>query len=295
MKKVLLSLLVTLLAGPAAAALQKDTVVEVLSPDTVLVLQSDTSIHVHIRGSKSNRNYCFDYDREFDADGLVTTRQKSSGIEFSVPFFSSAGHSQSQHMPKKKSFFSVGGIGFGFVNALGGPASMNVNMAASYEVFADLLTYGRNVGRKAELSLGFGINWKNYRMNGKNRFVINQNDISIMPYPNGADIDFSRIKVFSLTFPFRYTQHFRHHLSCSLAAILNVNTYASLKTHYSLDGEKQHSIYKNIHHTPVTVDFMGQVQFHSIGLYVKYSPCRVLNTDFGPDFSHLSAGITLFY
>lgn len=288
MKKSFSLLTLALAALPAAAALPEDTVVTVTRPDSVILLQSDSTVHLSIYGREDDDTYRFDYDKKFSPEGRVVTHQKTSGLDFTLPFLRPEGQ-------RGKSYFSMGGVGFGFVNALGAPDPMNVNMAASYEVFADLLTYGRYVGPHADLSIGFGINWRNYRMNGRTRFVMNGDCIGLSPYPGGADIDFSRIKVFSLTFPFRYTQHLSKHFTYSLAAILNVNTYASLKTHYTLDGEKHHSVFKDIRQTPVTVDFMGQVQFHSVGLYVKYSPCRMLNTDFGPDFSHLSAGITLFY
>ena len=288
MKKSFSLLTLALAALPAAAALPEDTVVTVTRPDSVILLQSDSTVHLSIYGREDDDTYRFDYDKKFSPEGRVVTHQKTSGLDFTLPFLRPEGQ-------RGKSYFSMGGVGFGFVNALGAPDPMNVNMAASYEVFADLLTYGRYVGPHADLSIGFGINWRNYRMNGRTRFVMNEGCIGLSPYPDGADIDFSRIKVFSLTFPFRYTQHLSKHFTYSLAAILNVNTYASLKTHYTLDGEKHHSVFKDIRQTPVTVDFMGQVQFHSVGLYVKYSPCRMLNTDFGPDFSHLSAGITLFY
>lgn len=288
MKKSFSLLTLALAALPVAAALPEDTVVTVTRPDSVILLQSDSTVHLSIYGREDDDTYRFDYDKKFSPEGRVVTHQKTSGLDFTLPFLRPEGQ-------RGKSYFSMGGVGFGFVNALGAPDPMNVNMAASYEVFADLLTYGRYVGPHADLSIGFGINWRNYRMNGRTRFVMNGGCIGLSPYPDGADIDFSRIKVFSLTFPFRYTQHLSKHFTYSLAAILNVNTYASLKTHYTLDGEKHHSVFKDIRQTPVTVDFMGQVQFHSVGLYVKYSPCRMLNTDFGPDFSHLSAGITLFY
>lgn len=288
MKKSFSLLTLALAALPAAAALPEDTVVTVTRPDSVILLQSDSTVHLSIYGREDDDTYRFDYDKKFSPEGRVVTHQKTSGLDFTLPFLRPEGQ-------RGKSYFSMGGVGFGFVNALGAPEPMNVNMAASYEVFADLLTYGRYVGPHADLSIGFGINWRNYRMNGRTRFVMNGDCIGLSPYPDGADIDFSRIKVFSLTFPFRYTQHLSKHFTYSLAAILNVNTYASLKTHYTLDGEKHHSVFKDIRQTPITVDFMGQVQFHSVGLYVKYSPCRMLNTDFGPDFSHLSAGITLFY
>ena len=50
---------------------------------------------------------------------------------------------------------------------------------------------------------------------------------------------------------------------------------------------------KKLHQRPVTVDFLAQLNWRGVGLYVKYSPCQVINPDWGPDFSSLSTGVSL--
>ena len=182
MKKSFSLLTLALAALPAAAALPEDTVVTVTRPDSVILLQSDSTVHLSIYGREDDDTYRFDYDKKFSPEGRVVTHQKTSGLDFTLPFLRPEGQ-------RGKSYFSMGGVGFGFVNALGAPDPMNVNMAASYEVFADLLTYGRYVGPHADLSIGFGINWRNYRMNGRTRFVMNGGCIGLSPYPDGADIE----------------------------------------------------------------------------------------------------------
>jgi hypothetical protein len=52
---------------------------------------------------------------------------------------------------------------------------------------------------------------------------------------------------------------------------------------------------KDLHQSRVTVDLLATFGVGSIGIYAKYSPCKVLNTDFGPDFRGFSAGMTIWW
>ena len=145
------------------------------------------------------------------------------------------------------------------------------------------------------LSMGFGLNWKNWRMTSRNRFIKDNGNIVIGDYPENADIQFSRIKVFSLTVPLTYTQHIYDKIYLSVGPIININTHASIKTRYKEDGVKVKETDSNIHQSPITVDLMANLRFKSIGLYFKYSPNNVLDTDYAPKFKSISTGLTLFY
>ena len=145
------------------------------------------------------------------------------------------------------------------------------------------------------LSIGVACSWRNYRMTGKQRFIKDPgNDMSIGAYPEGADIQFSRIKVFSWSVPVMFTHKTKNNFSFSFGPIINFNTHASMKTRYKLNGEKFKLTDDNIHQTPVTVDIQASFGFNTLGFYVKYSPCKVLDTTYGPEFSALSVGIVLF-
>lgn len=91
-----------------------------------------------------------------------------------------------------------------------------------------------------------------------------------------------------------FSHEFENKLGFSLGAIVNFNTHASLKTRYNLGDEKVKLTDNNIHQTPVTVDFQASISCKAVGIYVKYSPCNILDTSYGPKFSALSAGIILF-
>ena len=143
--------------------------------------------------------------------------------------------------------------------------------------------------------MGFGMTWRNYRMTGRTRFIKDGDKLVLGAYPEGSDIKFSRLKVFSLTVPFMINQSLGRKVVFSVGPVVNFNTHASLKTRYTLNGEKVKEKNNNIHQNRMTVDLMAKLRFNSLGVYAKYSPSDMLNTDFGPKFRSFSTGITLFY
>ncbi len=190
-----------------------------------------------------------------------------------------------------------GGFGFGFVNAMDKPAAMNEKMSNSFEFFIDhiIAVAWRPTCQGASFRIGVGIDWKNYRMTGTTRFIKQDSKIALGDYPADADPKFSRLKVFAVTMPVTFTQEFGKGFSFSAGAVVNFNTHASMKTRYAREDGDVTLSNDNIHQRKVTVDVMGQLGFKSIGVYVKYCPMNVLNTEFGPSFKSLSAGITIGY
>ena len=145
------------------------------------------------------------------------------------------------------------------------------------------------------ISMGFGMTWRNYRMTGRTRFIKEGDNLVLGAYPENSEIKFSRLKVFSLTVPFMINQSLSRNVVLSVGPVINFNTHASLKTRYTLNGEKVKEKSNNIHHNRMTIDLMAKLRFRLIGVYAKYSPSDVLNTEFGPKFRSFSTGITLFY
>ena len=162
------------------------------------------------------------------------------------------------------------------------------------EIFFNLFSCGRkyNHGRH-KLGIGLGFNWKNYRMTGYTRFVKDGAGISLSPYPDNANIDFSRLKIFSITFPLEYKYKFHKDFAISAAAILNWNAYGSLKTKYELDNRKIEECSEQIKHCPVSIALRMGLHWKSLGAYVKYSPCNVIHCEYGPQFNGLAAGVMI--
>lgn len=195
---------------------------------------------------------------------------------------------------------SGGGFGVGFVDALGCPEGMSVKMGQSVEFnWSDLIAVKMKFKKRNSVSLGLGLLWRNYRMTDQNRFIQNTDGtIGIEPYPTGANPNFSRLHTFSVTFPLKYRYKWGHgwHLGVGpeLAITPSGNKHnRTLKTRYELNGERFKDKSYDVHVNPVTVNLVANINYKGFGFYARWSPNSVLDTNYGPNFTSMSAGFMI--
>lgn len=199
-----------------------------------------------------------------------------------------------------------GGIGFGFcttvgtaVGGLNGPEGVSPSMGRSFEIFWNIFSLHIPLNRRnLGLVSGFGIDWRNYRMDGIYRFVKHNVDFGVEAYPEGAFVKFSRLKTFDLTVPLLLEYQSvasRGKFFISAGGVLNFKTHASLLTRYELEGKKIKETAEDLHQNPVTVDIMGMVGYNHLAAYVKYSPFHICQTRYAPEMQSLSAGVVFLY
>ena len=284
-----LSLLIGSLGGYANTL--QDTIIVVNNAKKVTIEKKRNSMFVKVEGSDDNPDYFYSQRMEVDSTAAVIIEEKNADWDFNIPFINKKSKTK-----KYRRNLCVGGFGFGVVNAMDAPEGMDVDMGSSYELSLDhLLRFNYNILPTTSVSMGFGMTWRNYRMTGSTRFIKEGDKLFLGAYPEGADIKFSRLKVFSLTVPFMINQSLGRKVVFSVGPVVNFNTHASLKTRYTLNGEKVKETDNKIHQNRMTIDLMAKLRFNSLGVYAKYSPSDMLNTEFGPKFRSFSAGITLFY
>lgn len=187
-----------------------------------------------------------------------------------------------------------GGLAIGFVDALGSQAPQ-VAMGRSIELsWINVIGAKYNNGKGQRLTIGVGIDWKNYKLSAENAFQCDEAGvISTGPFPTGADKCASRIKVFSLGVPVIFRQRIARKTDLFLGEITNFNLHASLHTTYRLGNDKIEHKSNSIHQSPVTVDFITGVLYKKVGAYLRYSPFRVVKDGYGPRFSTLAVGLVL--
>lgn len=261
-------------------------------PDSVVVNRAGNQLIIQVYGAPDNPEYFYAYEQGVaDDDTLSITKTNPDDWNFDFPFIAKA------NKGNKKARFSVhsSGLGYGFVNALNAPETMDVKMSRSYEIFWHEIIglRWRPTRQGASFTVGVGIDWKNYRMTGGTRFIKDGANVTLTNYVDGAQPEFSRLKLFNITLPVMFHQELGRTFEISAGAVVNFNTHASMKTKYMLDDEERIKNDKGIHTNKVTVDIMGQINMKAIGVYVKYSPMSVLDTAYGPDFKSLSVGLTL--
>jgi hypothetical protein len=270
----------------------QDTVIVVNQAKKVTIERTRNSMAVKVEGNAENPDYFYSQKMEVDSTASFITEEKSANWDFTIPFVG-----KKEEKREHQTDLCAGGFGFGMVNALDTPDGMKVDMGASYEVSLDhLLRFNYYVlPYSTSVSMGFGMTWRNYRMTGQTRFIKEGDKLVLGAYPEGSDIKFSRLKVFSLTIPFMINQALGRKVVFSVGPVINFNTYGSLKTRYVLNDEKVKETDKNIHQNSMTIDLMAKLRFNSLGIYAKYSPSDMLNTEFGPKFRSFSTGIIWFY
>ena len=297
MKKVFLTalMLAISLTGTAqngnekkGSVIENDDETVFIQPQKVTIKKGATTT-VSITGDADGAEYSYSISQsECDGDTRSVYKETDANWDFTIPFVNSKKTEQARGR-----FIIDPTFGFGLLSATEQGAGVDLPFGnASFEYALDnIVGLEYRTTRNSRIGLTFGLNWRNYRMIGSNRFMKDGDNILITGYPDGADIDYSRIRTFDLTLSFMYGYKFNKYISMRIGPVVNFNTGGNIKTRYCLNGESFKEKQKDINIAPVTVDLKAELNFRFVGLYFKYSPCNVLNTDFGPKFKSMSAGL----
>lgn len=200
------------------------------------------------------------------------------------------------------SLILLDGWGFGFTNALNGPAGMDINMSRSFNFcIEDIIAMRLHPWRSGTFSLGVGADVRNYRMTGNQRFIedVATKQISIGDYPTGAVPDYSKIRTSAATFNLKYIQNlgrgFRLAFGPELSVIGHRSKQHRMVSQYEDATGEHKEKFKNIKTNKVGFNLVGAINYKNlVGIYAKYSPTSVLNPSFGPEFQTLSVGMMFF-
>lgn len=280
-------------AAKAATLPDGDTLV-IENPHKVTIITGDSVQKIKVTGQGDDKNYLYENTIQLvDSNYVSDLSINRDRWDFSFPILHKRKKSPCKPGDRESELYTR--LGFGWVSALGTPEEMEVSMGSSWEIFWTILQWEyRCCGSPGRWSVGLGLDWRNYRMTGPQRFVKGTDgDIRLEAYPEGAVPQFSRVKVFSLQMPVLYRHSLGKQFSVGIGPVFNLNTHSSLKTRYKIDGKKYKDTHNNAHAVPLTVDFMGIIGTPVANVYVKYSPCNVLKTAHAPKFQSLSLGIYL--
>lgn len=276
-----------------ARAEAPDTINVMTSPSTVTISESSDGISLTIKpldGTATTEINLVNYS----SGKAVSTEQNNFTYEEITLGNGGVGVKTHNHWSVTSNGFLIG-----LVNSMNQPAGYDMRWAKSFEIGWLNTLAVRYSNRSMALSLGFGLDWRNYKTtSATHRMVLDPTSgIATAPYPEGSRPGSSRIKVFSLGFPLLYTQKIPGTtLSITAGGIFNINTHASLFTTYTNQlGNHVEEYSEGISRRKVSFDVFGSLSFwKGCGLYVRYSPQSVLRGAAVPDFHPLSVGIALF-
>ena len=289
MKKLFILLLMAISATANAA--ENDTLT-ILKPRKVRIITGDSIQKIKVYGREGEDKYTYE-SKILLVDSNYVSEESINKDTWTFDFIKSKSHGTGYPLKQRNLSSRLGfGLCYGANADYKGPQSVGSSWEIMWTI-AEIEKYG--YGKHNGFSIGFGINWRNFRMDGRSKFVkLDDGTITEEALPAGYDNDFSRIKVFSLTIPVMWKYRTKQ-VTFGLGPVFNINTYASIKNRYwDADGEKHKQIFKKIHQRPITVDIMAEVSFHNwFSIYGKFSPMTILNSTYANDvnFQPVSFGI----
>ena len=292
MKKLFILLLLAISATANAVEVLENDTLTILKPKKVRIITGDSIQKIKVYGREGDDKYTYE-SKILLVDSNYVSEQSINKETWSFDFVKSKSHGTGYPLKQKNLSSRLGfGLCYGANADYKGPQSVGSSWEIMWTI-AEIEKYG--YGKHNGFSIGFGINWRNFRMDGRSKFVkLDDGTITEEALPAGYDNDFSRIKVFSLTIPVMWKYRTKS-VTFGLGPVLNINTYASIKNRFwDADGEKHKQMFKKIHQRPITVDIMAEVSFHNwFSIYGKFSPMTILNSTYANDvnFQPVSFGI----
>lgn len=292
MKKLFILLLLAISATANAVEVLENDTLTILKPKKVRIITGDSIQKIKVYGREGEDKYTYE-SKILLVDSNYVSEESINKDTWTFDFIKSKSHGTGYPLKQRNLSSRLGfGLCYGANADYKGPQSVGSSWEIMWTI-AEIEKYG--YGKHNGFSIGFGVNWRNFRIDGRSKFVkLDDGTITEEGLPAGYDNDFSRIKVFSLTIPVMWKYRTKQ-VTFGLGPVFNINTYASIKNRYwDADGEKHKQIFKKIHQRPITVDIMAEVSFHNwFSIYGKFSPMTILNSTYANDvnFQPVSFGI----
>lgn len=275
------------------AQLSPDTLLSVSNPDKVIITESPEGTRVSI--GDSSESILIEYP---EAASVRTSRATSRSI-FSIPGIPCGRRAEDCGCSGKGWFVSADGLCVGLTNALDQTGGGGLQWSKSFEInWLSCFNVGYEFSR-SRIYLGLGLDWRNYKATASDRWLVTDGEGGLRwgNAPEGTSVRFSGLKVFSLQLPLMYVWSVpKSYLRLRLGPVLNFNTYSSIKGVYDdAAGNRCEFFSKDFGRNPVTVDFFGSISYHgALGVYVRYSPMKVLKDSSPINFSPFTIGIGFF-
>ena len=293
MKRIIYLSLIIFTLSISGVAAQNDTVV-IQKPKKVTIVTGDSLQKIIVTGKEGDDKFIYQNTIQLvDSNYVSTTRIGRDRWEL-IPSVK-VGKANDDTKGRGSHNVLSAHFGLGFTAPTKADARTDFSTFKSWEIFATLLQWDHHFDRRERntVSMGFGIDWKNYRMTGDTRFTkAPDGNVVIEKYPLQVSPDFSRIKVFSLTASLGFVHSFDDDFWIGFGPVVNFNTYASVLTEYTMYGDDIRKLEKDIRQRPITIDWMLRLGLCGVPFYLKYSNDNVLK-DGGVKFRSLSFGLYL--
>ncbi len=292
MKRYIVSALLLLLLPllSKASTENRDTLLIADTPSKVLITESadGTLITVTDTLTGAEQSHFVSY-----APGAkVSTSRRSSKSIFNIPGFDYKKYTRGDNGWA----IGIDGLCVGLNQAHDQTGSGGLQWSKSFEIsWLSCINIGY-VFSRSRIYLGLGFDWRNFKATADGKWLepTASGGIDWGNAPEDGNVRNSNLKIFSLQLPLMYEWRVpKTRLKLKLGPILNFNTYASLKgTYDDAAGNRCEYFRKDFDRNKVTVDLFGCISYHNaIGIYVRYSPMKMLPSTSPINFTPLTVGV----
>lgn len=288
MKSKILIFLILFTFSLYASAESPDTLLSVSNPDKVIITESPDGTRVSVSGSRESILI------EYPDSAKVTVSRSSSKPIFDLPGFPCGNRSD-----RRSTGWAIGldGLCIGLTDAMDQTGGGGLQWSKSFEInWLSCLNVGY-VFNRSRIYLGLGFDWRNYKSTIAGRWLVPDGEGGVKwgSAPEGVSVRSTRLKVFSLQLPLMYVWSIpKSYLKWRMGPVLCFNTNSSIKGIFDdQEGNRCEYFTKDFDRRGVTVDFFTSISYRSaLGLYVRYSPMKVLRNSSPINFTPLSLGLT---
>ena len=226
MKKLFILLLLAISAIANAAEVAENDTLTILKPRKVRIITGDSIQKIKVYGREGEDKYTYE-SKILLVDSNYVSEESINKDTWTFDFIKSKSHGTGYPLKQRNLSSRLGfGLCYGANADYKGPQSVGSSWEIMWTI-AEIEKYG--YGKHNGFSIGFGDNWRNFRIDGRSKFVkLDDGTITEEGLPTGYDNDFSRIKVFSLTIPVMWKYRTKQ-VTFGLGPVLNINTSASIK------------------------------------------------------------------
>lgn len=291
MKKIILIFFLLTVILPLNAQISLDTLLSVSNPERVIITESPQGTRVSVAAGGESILI------EYPDSARVRTSSSISRSIFNLPGIPCGRHKESCGCFGNGWSISSDGLCIGLTDARDQTGGGGLQWSKSFEInWLSCINVGYEFSR-SRIYFGLGFDWRNYKATAFGRWLEPDGDGGLCwgNAPEGASVRFSRLKVFSLQLPLMYVWRIpKSFLKFRMGPILNFNTYSSIKGVYDDPfGNRCEYFRKDFERRPVTLDLFASLSYHNaLGIYVRYSPMKVLKDTSPINFTPLSLGFT---
>ena len=191
-----------------------------ISPEKVTVKKENGTTTINITGENDGAEYTYYItSTEDDSNTKTVYKETDSSWDFTIPFVTRKKSSLSTQQRGRLIIDPT--FGFGVIGATGQGEGVDLSFGnGSFEYILDrIVGLEYMTTRNSYVGLTFGLDWRNYKMIGNNRWVKDGDKTFITNYPDGTDVNYSRLRTLSLTLSFMYGYKFNRYVSMQVGPV----------------------------------------------------------------------------